>query len=795
MKKAACMKRGLAVLVVLALVLCQLPAVRAAVARTVYFENTDNWSTVNIYYWSDSNTGFTSWPGQPMKAVSGALWEFELPAGVQYVIFNNGSVQTGDLPLPENQNLYNYRSGSWSAYGCQHEWKVESVVSTPTCTTGGQTVHICRLCNEKRTEQVDALGHAYQNGKCSRCGHTQPVIFLDATGSDWSRFYAYAWTSGSGEYLGPWPGTAMEAVDGLYAITLSPDAENIIFTNGDGQQTGDLVIPEDGNLYVLSTGQWLYHNTCTHEWDQGTAVEATCVKDGLITYRCLLCGETETETVPAYGHRYENGICANCGLPAPCTEHSWDEGVVTKEQGCWTTGSRTYTCTVCGETKDEIIYAGHDTYVAEIIAPTCTKSGKEITKCTRCAYSYDKTIPRVEHQYAAGETVAPTCTQDGYTVMTCPDCGATAQGKPVYHKGHQWDGSTCTACGLSCQHDYEDGICRHCGKGGPAYVEGWYEIENAAQLTWFADQVNSGNSGINGRLVADIDLKNGVWTSIGYYCSDKKVPDTVAYTGTFDGQGHTVSNFTTAGTDNEGLFGYCSSATIMNVGVVNAKVTGWRAGAVAGYPLTSNVINCFARDCTITGKTSNSVALLSGTVYIAPVASPQGGIVSNCYAVDCTLVDATNLEVFTSPVGGTDTQNGYYCNTVWAGEFSSVRNSTQVTREQLASGEVTWLLNKGVTDGTQGWYQTCGQGLPSHKGLTVYQDESGRYVNRATVQGDVTGDGQINIADVSKVYAHVRGTKLLEGAVLTDADVTGDGQVSIADVSRLYAHSKGTKPL
>jgi hypothetical protein len=269
----------------------------------------------------------------------------------------------------------------------------------------------------------------------------------------------------------------------------------------------------------------------------------------------------------------------------------------------------------------------------------------------------------------------------------------------------------------------------------------------------------------------------------------------VAYTGTFDGQGYTVSNFTTAGTDNEGLFGYCSSATIKNVGVINARVTGWRAGAVAGYPLTSHVINCFAKNCVITGKTSNTVALHSGTVYIAPVASPQGGIVSNCYALDCTLVDATDLEVFTSPVGGTDTQNGYYCNTVYAGAFSSERNSTQVSRKQLASGEVTWRLNKGVTDGTQGWYQTCGQGLPGHKGLTVYQDEQGNYVNRIAIIGDITGDGKVNIADVSRVYAHVRGTDLLKGEGFTAADVTGDGQVTIADVSRLYGHTKGTNPL
>ena len=797
MRNKSRFQSGLAIVMIFALVLCQFPLGVRAAARTVYFENTSGWSNVNIYYWSDSNTGFVSWPGQPMQSVSGTLWEYELPSGVQYVIFNNGSSQTSDLPLPQDKNLYHYGSGQWSTRGCVHQWVEDRVITEATCTQAGESVYLCHLCNQQQTQYPEALGHAFQNGKCSRCGHQQPVIFLDAAGSGWSRVYAYAWTSGQGEYLGSWPGTVMDSAEGLYSIALNPDAKNIIFNNGSGEQTADLVIPTDGgNLYSYATGQWSKHSTCIHDWDPGTiTTEVTCIRDGVITYRCLLCGEEQAEVVPSLGHRYAAGNCVNCGAPEPCSEHVWDEGVVTQEQGCWTTGTRTYTCTICSATKDEIIYAGHDIYVAQVIAPTCTSIGKEITKCTRCAYVYDRTLPRGEHHYLPGETVAPSCTVDGYTLMTCPDCGAEAHGQPVYHKGHQWSGSNCTVCGLTCQHSYKDGICSACDKGGPAYAEGYYEIENSAQLYWFAQQVNTGNTGINGKLVADIDLNNGIWTSIGYYLSDSKTPDTLAYTGIFDGQGHTVSNFTTAGTDNEGLFGYCSSATIMNVGVVNARVTGWRAGAVAGYPLTSNVINCFAKDCVITGKTSNSVALLSGTVYIAPVASPQGGMVSNCYALDCTLVDATDLEIFTSPVGGTDTQNGYYCNTIWTGAFSSERNSTQVNREQLASGEVTWLLNKGVTDGTQGWYQTCGQGLPSHEGLTVYQDAQGNYINHKAILGDVTGDGKVNIADVSRSYAHVRGTDLLEGEAFTAADVTGDDQVTIADVSRLYAHCKGTRPL
>ena len=40
----------------------------------------------------------------------------------------------------------------------------------------------------------------------------------------------------------------------------------------------------------------------------------------------------------------------------PCV-HSWDAGAVTTEPSCTVNGIRTYTCTLCGETKEEYIAA------------------------------------------------------------------------------------------------------------------------------------------------------------------------------------------------------------------------------------------------------------------------------------------------------------------------------------------------------------------------------------------------------------------------------------------------------
>lgn len=65
-----------------------------------------------------------------------------------------------------------------------------------------------------------------------------------------------------------------------------------------------------------------------------------------------------------------------------------------------------------------------------------------------------------------------------------------------------------------------------------------------------------------------------------------------------------------------------------------------------------------------------------------------------------------------------------------------------------------------------------------------------------SVKGDLTGDGKVNTADVSKLYAHVKGSDVLTAETdLRCCDITGEGMINMADVSRLYAHVKGTDPL
>lgn len=62
----------------------------------VYFNNTENWSTVNVYVWSSTDSTYMSWPGTAMESIGNNTYRFELPNGAEYAIFNNGSAQTGD---------------------------------------------------------------------------------------------------------------------------------------------------------------------------------------------------------------------------------------------------------------------------------------------------------------------------------------------------------------------------------------------------------------------------------------------------------------------------------------------------------------------------------------------------------------------------------------------------------------------------------------------------------------------------------------------------------------------------
>lgn len=64
----------------------------------------------------------------------------------------------------------------------------------------------------------------------------------------------------------------------------------------------------------------------------------------------------------------------------------------------------------------------------------------------------------------------------------------------------------------------------------------------------------------------------------------------------------------------------------------------------------------------------------------------------------------------------------------------------------------------------------------------------------AGLLGDVNGNGEVNIIDLQRLYAHLNGSNKL-GSDAWRGDVDRNGEVNIIDFQRLYAHLNGSNKL
>lgn len=195
-----------------------------------------------------------------------------------------------------------------------HTW-VKTQTLPPTCTEKGTQFYKCSACGATRTEKIAALGHDLSRcdlqpaatctqpgravGTCARCG-VQIDEVIPAKGHD----YSYAETSVAptctepGHYKGTCPTCGKDYDDVVPAL---------------GHDWGEWVTSIEP---TVSTVGYRYH---------------VCNRDG--------CGYREGEDIPKLH------------------THTWDAGVVTQKPTAAEPGVRTYTCTVCGQTRTEAIPA------------------------------------------------------------------------------------------------------------------------------------------------------------------------------------------------------------------------------------------------------------------------------------------------------------------------------------------------------------------------------------------------------------------------------------------------------
>ena len=252
-----------------------------------------------------------------------------------------------------------------------------------------------------------------------------------------------------------------------------------------------------------------------------------------------------------------------------------------------------------------------------------------------------------------------------------------------------------------------------------------YQISTADQLKLFRDIVNGSNGQTQNRgayavLTADIDLNNEPWTPIG--------PDRdSAYTGTFDGQGHTVKNLSVTVNvqpGRAGLFGCVKDGTIRKLTVAGSVSCtanqGW-CGGIAGYAMDETIENCASlctvsctgidarvggivglvdynsrtliiRDCynigKITGRSDNGSGDAGGICGFY-----MNGKISNCYNVGEITGSGYVSKIAVSAYNDSRPTNCYYLS-----DTDTDLNGTAKTAAEFANGDVLDELKAGRND-------------------------------------------------------------------------------------------------
>lgn len=316
---------------------------------------------------------------------------------------------------------------------------------------------------------------------------------------------------------------------------------------------------------------------------------------------------------------------------------------ITGKNGAYTVAAGTYTYTVSKfgyETK-----TGNITVSANV---NKTVNLSELASCTLTFAVKPAEDATVTVTHPVGDTIKPE-TDGGYKLYLGETYAYTvtkAEYIPVHgsitaaedktlsftltYAGEGWDGTTKTA---------------------PKTENGVYQIGTAAELAWFADAVQSGQTAISAKLTANINLNDKTWTAFGKY--DYKLEGKSGFAGTLDGDRHIVSGLKST----EGLVSCLSSAgTVKNLTVIGTVSGSSHVGGIAATSYGA-VENCLFDgtvtsssstsaggivgraskgnrivNCVNTGDIKNTCTSYSSTLNIGGIVGYTYGTVENCYS-------------------------------------------------------------------------------------------------------------------------------------------------------------------
>ena len=257
-----------------------------------------------------------------------------------------------------------------------------------------------------------------------------------------------------------------------------------------------------------------------------------------------------------------------------------------------------------------------------------------------------------------------------------------------------------------------------------------YEVYNAEGLKNIAELVNEEwKLDINITLTDDIDLTGIDWTPIGTSFSN-------SYTGTFEGNGKTITGLTVTGSDQYvGLFGYIGSGgTVKNVVLEGVQITsdnssgcvggvvGWSYGNIEYCSVSGSVSSTVFADGVVGNQSGgsitgcNSSATVKGVTYAGGIAgvTNMGASLTGCYATgDVSVANNTTNAAFAGGVvrfnGGSSTLTACYATgsvtgsgsgTIYVGGVTGDNNISTLTACYHAKGDVSGPT--GTTGGVTG---------------------------------------------------------------------------------------------
>ncbi len=307
----------------------------------------------------------------------------------------------------------------------------------------------------------------------------------------------------------------------------------------------------------------------------GNAFEG-CDAITIVNVPCIWEGETAGGKTVTKHHDYnDENICTKCGNP-----------------GAWFTGTKVnddFSVTFFVECDDHY-FVPWDQLQIEV-------------------YNGDQLVEGLGN-------IAYDVQQGYYATMTelNPDCkGITLTADLIirgYYNGHEKTSTTvevknpnnhtggtatctekavCDTCGVSygevdtTNHDSSvecvNGFCPNgCYEPATLNAEGYYEIDNAGKLFWFANHVNTVDRTASAVLVADIDLEDKPWTPIGETGEENN-----NFCGVFDGQGYTIRGLNVEGSENGvGFFGEVRTGTVKNFTIYGNVVVNTEVNYVGG---------------------------------------------------------------------------------------------------------------------------------------------------------------------------------------------------------------------